>query len=232
MIYDDHLWYSPAYLIECGERAFSEASKNGQKLPDDTIKVIEETRTGALFALGLTVRDKAVRFIQPVDPKELAPDVRITHQIKSPLKNYDWGEYYDVEVVRYEEHTDDKIKLADFIQQKKLDPKKKSYQDGTIILCGIDKTSGELQPWKEVAKALAPIKNNLSTFVLGRTHPTEWKVAMARVHPVYDSITGFDVKSAIQTYYNGVKGIQIISVKGNVMKNQPSARFNPFTDQL
>jgi hypothetical protein len=231
MVYDNHLWYSPAYLIDCGERVFNQAKKDGQKLSGDTLKVMEETRTGALFALGLTVRDKAIRYIQPVDPTENTPDVRITHQIKSPLKSYNWGEYYDVEIVRYEEHTDAKISLADFIKQTKLNPKK-AYQDGTIILCGIDRTAGGLQQWKDVAKELAPIKNNLSTFVLGRTHPTEWKIAMARVHPTYDSVTGFDVKSAVKAYYTGVKGTQIINIKGDVMKNPPGTGFNPFTDRL
>lgn len=231
MVYDDHLWYSPGYLIDCGERAFNDANKNGKKLSGDTLKAIEETRTGALFALGLTVRLKAVHFIQPVDPREGAPDVRITHQIKSPLKNYDWGEYYDVEIVRYEQHTGTKTTVADFIKQTKLNPKK-AYQDGTIVLCGIDMTAASLQKWEDVAKGLASIKNNLSTFVLGRTHPTEWKIAMARVHPAYDSVTGFDVLSVVKSYYTGVKGTQIISIKGNVMKNPPGAGFNPFIDQL
>lgn len=55
---------------------------------------------------------------------------------------------------------------------------------------------------------------------------------MAGVHPSYDSLTMFDVKSAVIKYYTGVKGIQIINVRGDVMKNPPAAGFNPFVDSL
>jgi hypothetical protein len=229
MFYDNHLWYSPGYLIECGEQADRLATANGRKLSDGEIKVINETRTGALLALGLTLRDKRIRYVQPVDPKEGAPDVRIVHQTESKVKSYDWGAYIDVEIVRYEDHS--KESIADFLKKTKLTPKK-AYQDGTMILCGIDKTIEGGQLWKDVAAELTPIKNKLDTFLIGRTHPTEWKIAMARIHPSYDSLTMFDVKSAVKKYYTGVKGIQIINVRGDVMKNPPAAGFNPFVDSL
>jgi hypothetical protein len=229
MVYDNHLWYSPGYLIECGIQADKRAKTNGTQLSAGTVKVVNETRTGALFALGLTVRDKRVRYVQPVDPKEGAPDVRIVHQTDSPLKNYDWGAYVDVEIVRYEDHT--QISIDEFLKNKKLTPKK-AYQDGTIILCGIDKTISSGKLWKDIAKELAPIKNKLDTFLIGRTHPTKLEIAMARVHPSYDSVTQFDTASVIVAYYKGVKGTQIINLRGNIMKNPPGAGFNPFTDSV
>lgn len=229
MFYDSHLWYSPGYLIECGEQADKLATANNLKTSDGAVKVINETRTAALFALGLTLRDKRVRYVQPVDPKEGAPDARIVHQTESPIKKYDWGAYVDVEIVRYEDHSE--ASIADFLKETKLTAKK-AYQDGTIILCGIDKTIEDGQLWKDVAAALAPIKNKLDTFLLGRTHPTQWKIAMARIHPSYDSLTMFDVKSAVEKYYAGVKGIQIINLRGNKMKKEPAAGFNPFIDSL
>jgi hypothetical protein len=170
-----------------------------------------------------------VRYVQPVDPKEGAPDVRIVHQTESPLKNYDWGAYIDVEIVRYEDHSEES--LADFLKKTKLTVKK-AYQDGTTILCGIDKTIEGGQLWKDVAAELAPIKNNLDTFLLGRTHPEKWQIAMARVHPSYDSVTQFDVKSTVEAYYKRVKGIQIINLRGNKMKKEPTAGFNPLIDSL
>jgi len=227
MFYDNHLWYSPGYLIECGERADKIATANNQKLSAETVKVINETRTGALFALGLTLRDGLVRYVQPVDPKDGAPDVKIVHQTKSPIKSYKWGAYVDVEIVRYEDHSETTI--ADFLKKTKLTAKK-AYQDGTIILCGIDKTIENGQLWKDVAAELAPINNKLDTFLLGRMHPEKWEIAMARVHPSYDSVTMFGVKATVETYYKGVKGIQIINVRGNKMKKEPAAGFNPFIE--
>jgi hypothetical protein len=229
MFYDNHLWYSPGYLIECGEQANKIAAANKQQLSADTVKVINETRTGALFALGLTLRDKRIRYVQPVDPKEGTPDVRIVHQTKSPFKSYKWGSYVDVEIVRYEDHSESAI--ADFLKGTKLTTKK-AYQDGTIILCGIDKIIENGQLWEDVATELAPIKNNLDTFLLGRTHPEKWEIAMARIHPSYDSVTRFDVKSTVVAYYKGVKGIQIINLRGNKMKKEPTAGFNPFIHSL
>jgi hypothetical protein len=175
------------------------------------------------------VRDKKARYIQPVDPREGTPDVRIVHQTTPPSKSHDWGAYFDVEIVRYEDHS--QMSIADFLKQTKLNDKK-AYQAGTIILCGIDKTASGLQPWKDAAKELAPIHNSLDTFLLGRTHPTEWKIAIARVHPKYDSVTGFDVRSAVKTYFQGAKGMQIINRLGDVIKNPPGTGFNPFTDLL
>lgn|GEM_PF-6226449 len=55
MVYENHLWYGPAYLTECGVQADKQAKSSGEKLSAETVKVINETRTGALFALGLSM---------------------------------------------------------------------------------------------------------------------------------------------------------------------------------
>jgi hypothetical protein len=225
MFYDNHLWYAPSYLLVCCENAEKELSTNG-KLSGDILKVLEEARTACLFALGMTANDRMVRYVQLVDPKvENTPDARIMNNVAPPKGNLKWGSYVDVEIVRYESHSTEK--LSDFIKRTKLNDKK-VYQDGTVILCGIDKTADGLQLWKDTANDLKDIKNNLNTFTLGRTDPKKWDMVFARVHPDYDNVTAYNVHDVTNTYYKDVKGIQIVEMGGSKMNNPPNAGFNPF----
>lgn len=224
MTYEDSLWYHPAFIVQKGVDA--EKYYQGKKMPSEVQHAIEETRLAAIWAFGQNKLHNLRYYLQPVD--DISPDVKAMFEVKSDLKNYDVaGKYLDIEVTRYEEHSQEDIDV--FLVNGKL---KKAYQPGTIILCVIDKPIVNGKLWKDVGKDLQILGNGLDVFLLGRTHPTKLEFCSARVNPTFDSIQKFDVWEEAKIKYKNSKGIQIINLPGHTFTKAIPDGFNPFIDKL
>jgi len=224
MTYEDLLWYHPAYIIQKGVDA--EKYYEGKKMPSEVRHAIGETRLAAIWAFGQNKLHNLKYYLQPIS--DTSPDVRAVFEVKSDLKNYDFaGKYLDIEVTRYEEHSNEAINV--FLKNGKL---KKAYQPGTIILCAVDKPITNGKAWAEISKDLLGVGNELDVFLLGRTDPDKLEFASARVYPKFDSIQQFNVHKEAEVAYKNPKGIQIINLPGQEFTKTVPDNFNPFIDIL
>jgi len=228
MQYDKHIWFNPAYLIHCGIEAQKHAVAKGRPLSSDVRKAINESRATAIWALGNNRVLNMEQLVQMAAPNEQTPDTRVMYPTKGPLPNKDmpWGEFWDVEVVTYEEHS--KEPIDDFLKRTKL-AATRSYQTGTIILCYIDKFIEDGKLWSDIHKDLKDVKSDLQVFLLGKTHPDKPIYAMARVYPTFDALVQIDVIEEAKRKYANPKGTQIINFPGDEIKIKlPERGYNPF----
>jgi hypothetical protein len=228
MIYSRNLWFNPAYLLHCGFVAESAGVRSA------ILKAINETRATCIWALAANKLMGVQHLINIVDPKEQTPDTRVMLEAPPRGKTKQrWGQYLDIEVVTYGERETESI--DHFLVKKKLSPDR-AYQEGTIILCWVNKniTNGKL--WKDISKDLTTAGvPKLDTFLLGKTHPIEPLYCIGRVSPEFDSIIQIDAMNEAKKKYAEPGGTRIIEFHSDDLKKLaalksliPPKGYNPF----
>lgn len=136
----DNWWYSPQCMLVFADQAMHPYAAHGIAGPPGGLqKVIDEGRTGAIFALGLADFVGAEIWMRLVHPREQAPDIRIMYFDNSGPRGSRRMNVLQVEVATYTRHSDES--LADFLFRVKLDPKKKSYSSNTVIVVFVQRGS-------------------------------------------------------------------------------------------
>ncbi|MFA5015492.1 MAG: hypothetical protein WC549_08135 [Actinomycetota bacterium] len=230
MIYDPLVWFNPAYMIDCGIKARQHFESIGEKLSSDMNKALGESFAVSVMSLGVNqLLDMQLR-VQLVDPKDRSPDLRVMHEVPmADTSKFDLKmNYWDVEVVTLEEHSN--VQVDQFIKDTKLKASKKSYDKDTIILCYIDKDISDGKLWKDVSAELQKLKVPNNIFLVGKTHPTKPIYDVARVNPVFDSIIRFDVMEEAKKKYDKPEGTLFTGVRDRKTPREQKAGINPFLE--
>jgi hypothetical protein len=229
MIYDPLVWFNPAYMIHCGIEAKKHFEADGAKLSSEMRKAIEESFSVSVMALGVNQLLNMQLRVQLVNPQERSPDVRAMYEVPMPESTkYDFKmEYWDVEVVTLEEHSDEEP--DEFIKRTKF-AAKKSYDAMTIILCYINKDVKDGKLWRDVSKELQSLKTPNNIFVLDKAHPTKAIYQVARVNPTFDSILEFDVMEEAKKKYDKSGGTLFTEVLGRKTEREQKSGINPFLE--
>src|ERR1700730_9945895 len=142
---EDNWWYSPQCLLLFADQALQYCSDGNISPPGAMQTAIDEGRTGAIFALGLSQALGVETWIRLVDRRERAPDVRVMYVDNTGPKGSHRMNTLQVEVVTYTKHSAGG--LADFLFKVKLEPSKKAYSSDTVVVGFIERgaSSGEVQ---------------------------------------------------------------------------------------
>jgi hypothetical protein len=232
MIYDSYLWFTPGYMIQCGIQARKKFREEGKRAPSEMSKALNESYATAVACLGFNkLMNKEFR-LQLVSPQERSPDIRVSYEVPAPegSRHDEWLNYWDIEVVTLDEHSSEQD-ADDFLKRTKF-AATKSYDQETIILCYINKDIVHGKLWKHVSAELAKLSPQNSTFLLGRTHPTEYKYYLARVHPHLDSLIDVNVREDAQKVYKKSGGTLFanFSLPGQRTTREQRAGINPFLE--
>ena len=71
------LWYSPGCILVMADQAVSNWVDNGITANDELSKVLGEARPAAFFAMAEANRLETETWVQLVDPRAQAPDMRV-----------------------------------------------------------------------------------------------------------------------------------------------------------
>lgn len=178
MIYDPYVWFTPAYMIQCGVQAQKQFREQGVKVSSEMRDAINESRATAIACLGFNkLMDNEFR-LQLVDPKQQSPDIRVAYEVPAPegSKHDEWLNYWDIEIVTLDEHSPEQ-NVDDFLKRTKF-AATKAYDKETIILCYINKDIVHGKLWKDVNKELAKLTPQNNT-----THSC-WRVHILQSLPI------------------------------------------------
>ena len=98
MIYDPYIWFTPAYIIQCGVQAEKHFTNQGIKIPYEMRDAINESRATAIACFGFNKLLANEFRVQLVSPKERSPDTRVIYEIPAPTdsKYNKWAQYWDM----------------------------------------------------------------------------------------------------------------------------------------
>ena len=140
------------------------------------------------------------------------------------------GTILGYEVVTLDEHSPEQD-ADEFLKRTKF-AATKSYDKETVILCYINKDIVNGKLWKDVSAELAKFASKNNTFLLGKTHPTEYRYYLARVYPALDSVIDINIPEDAKSAYEKPGGTLFINLP---LPNQRSVReqrrgINPFLE--
>lgn len=168
---DSRIWYAPRQILQ------------NESFPENK-KLSHEVRSTALFLLGLMRLFREEYWLQPVDPRDQAPDSRIAHWDHEGNHLLIGG----IEVVSCTAHSAQED-VAQFIARTKMRPEQ-AYPEGTSILCVVDGRPRN-NSWQEIHESLEAQKRDRTIFVLSTlSREREW-YELARVHPALDTFVKF-----------------------------------------
>lgn len=216
-------------MIQCGIQAQEHFDSANQKISSDMKKAITESYATSVMALGANqLLDRQLR-IQLVDPKERSPDNRLMYEVAMPPgSKHDFNmEYWDVEVVTLEEHSNEQV--DDFLKRTKL-ASTKSYDQETIILCYINRDIANGKLWSDVSDELKKLNTPNNIFLIGKIHPTKPIYQLARVNPTFDSIIEYDVNEEVKKPYDKTGGTLFTPIPLEKVTRKPRRGINPFLE--
>lgn len=232
MIYDPYVWFTPAYMIQCGIQARKQFQNQNTKVSSEMRDAFNESLATSIACLGFNKLMKAEFRLQLVSPKEQSPDIRVVYEVSAPKgSKYDTQlNYWDIEVVTLDEHSPEQ-NVDDFLKRTKF-AATKAYDKETIILCYINKDIVHGKLWKDVNKELAKLTPKNNTFLLARSHPTNFTYYLARVHPHFDSLTEIDVSEDMKKAYKKPGGTLFANMPlpNHRTKREQRSGINPFLE--
>lgn len=172
-------WYSPGFILEAADAAVTYCTENAVKSTSALSKILGEARASAFFALSVAQQRSTETWLQFVDQREQAPDMRVMHfEMVGKLQTMTT---INVEVASYTRHSDED--LGDFMLRTKLKPEV-AYSKDTVIVFFVQRAIGA----DEVRRAheiVSPATIDTLAFLVGQA---DWD--LFQVQMVYPRLAG------------------------------------------
>lgn len=173
------LWYSPGFILEAADAAVTYCSENEVKSTSALSKVIGEARASAFFALSVAKQRSTDTWLQFVDQREQAPDMRVMYF--EMVGNLQAMTTIDVEVASYTQHSEED--LGHFMLRTKLNPKV-AYSQHTVIVFFIQKAL-DGDEVRSAHDAISSITMDALAFLVGQA---DWD--LFQVQMIYPRLSG------------------------------------------
>lgn len=212
------IWFSPILIID----RFLEVLKNGESelRQRKYYKEMDEAFIVAQFILGMRKRHDVELFLQIVDPKEQAPDIRIMTNVKVE-DMFKIQVVHLTEVVTHEVHSPEGV--AEFLLRTKLNDRK-IYQDTTTIICWIAKES-EMESFTEITRKLNKVKKNIQVFLMYVVSIDPCVFRISLVYPGLKHVVEFNPHEEVKVPYS--KSVVRI-FKSISMETKKESYIDPF----
>lgn len=221
MVYmEDPIWYSPLNVIY----HFTEYKNDPVPKDSQKFKKAEEAFFVATMLVGIMAIQKKEYWMQIVSDKNGSPDIRTGNYKKPRGTPMNTWVTQEVEVVTFDEHSDEKT-VIDFLRRTKLS-RTKAYDPLTTILCYIRKDF--LLPPLETLVADLRVDNCQSPImILGKTSPNQENYKIAQINPELNLINKFDLLVELkEKKYTGVLNLKRGSAP--LFHSHPKEKHFPF----
>ncbi len=166
------LWYSPGCILVMADRAVSYCIDNGITATDELSKVLGEARPAAFFAMAEANRLETETWVQFVDPREQAPDMRV--MFLEDIDGLQAMTTIDVEVASYTRHSSED--LGEFMIGTKLNDRR-AYSSHTVIVFNVQRGVGGDEVHR-AAEAVSGLNLPGVAFLVGQADDDLFEVQM------------------------------------------------------
>lgn len=216
------LWYSPGYILEAADDAVIYCHEHEVKSTSLLSKVIGEARAAAFFALSVAKQLNTETWLQFVDQREQAPDMRVMHF--EMVGDRQTMTRINVEVASYTRHSNES--LADFMVRTKLNSKA-AYSRDTVIVFFIQKAlSGE--EVRTAHEAIVSVDPQALAVLVGQADQDLFQVQV--VYPRLSGRVDTRISEALESQQLKVADVQRGMATEHLVSPTPITTANPFLD--
>jgi len=211
-------------MLVFADRAIEPYATQRDAPPAELQKVINEGRTGAIFALGLADFVGAEVWMRLVHRREQAPDIRIMYFEDAGPRGSHVMRRLQVEVTTYTKHSTDS--LSDFLFRVKLDPGKKAYSSDTVIVALVQ---------RDVTSEIATVTQQLHEqgaqglcYLVGTLGHEQFQ--LVRVFPIFGGPKNINVHEAFDSSQLFVAEVKRGMSSVSPVSDEPVPTANPFIE--